>query len=226
MFRAVIFDFDGVITDSEILHFRSFNQVLAPYNIKVTQKEYYTRFLGLSDMEVFTMYVEQGLIDLQGGQIQDIVNNKNRVFTELIKIEGRIIEGVRGILNMLRDNNILIAIYSGSLLSEIELILADARLRDFFMTIVSAEQVEKGKPHPDGFLLALKRLNKLTSRPILPGECIVIEDSVWGLKSAIAADMHTIAITNSYQAHELDIAEKVVAHMDELTIEDLRELCG
>jgi len=111
-------------------------------------------------------------------------------------------------------------------LTEIELILEEARLRSFFEVIVSAEQVKKGKPNPDGLLLTLQKLNQGRQIPITGNECIVIEDSHWGLEAAKAAGMHTIAITNSYDAEQLSLAEKVVTHLSQLSIKDLQELCS
>jgi beta-phosphoglucomutase len=112
------------------------------------------------------------------------------------------------------------------------LILEQARLRHFFTVIVSAEQVKKGKPHPDGFLLTLQKLNQCVipaqagiQEPILPDQCVVIEDSHWGLEAAKKAGMHTVAVTNSYDADELSLAEKIITRLDELNIDDLQKLC-
>jgi beta-phosphoglucomutase len=111
-------------------------------------------------------------------------------------------------------------------MAEIELVLDEAKLRQFFSVIVSAEQVKKGKPSPEGFLLTLQKLNKKYRPPIAAGECIVIEDSRWGLQAARAAGMHPVAVTNSYGADQLTLAEKVVVRLTELTIENLQKLCG
>jgi beta-phosphoglucomutase len=104
--------------------------------------------------------------------------------------------------------------------------LEEARLRSFFDVIVSAEQVKKSKPNPEGFLLTLQKLNHNRQNPILPNQCIVVEDSHWGLEAAKSAGMHTIAVTNSYDAEQLAMAEKVVADLGQLSISDLHELCG
>lgn len=223
---AVIFDFDGVITDSEILHLRAFNRVLAQHNIEITTKDYYKDYLGLTDFDCFEALVDEGRLKPDAQGIKNLVKQKNLVFEELVKTEGRIIEGVRDFLDVLKRNDIGMAICSGALLAEIELILKQSRLRPFFEVIVSAEQIKEGKPNPEGFLLALQRLNEERENPILADECIVIEDSHWGLEAAKAAGMHTIAVTNSYAAEQLAMAEKIVARLDELTMDDLRQLCA
>ena len=226
MLRAVIFDFDGVITDTDVLHFRAFNEVLASYGIKFTLRDYYREWLGLNDLDLFKMLVSKGLLKVDLQDIDGLIKKKNHLFEELAKTEGRIIDGVRDFLELLRQNNIAMAIYSGSLLSEIELILEEGRLRDYFEQVVSAEQVKVGKPDPEGFLLVLERLNQTRHDAVTADQCVVIEDAHWGIKAAKAARMHTVAITNSYDADQLAMADKTIEHLDELSISDLQELCA
>src|SRR4030042_5249100 len=226
MFKAVIFDFDGVITDSEILHLRAFNRSLVPFGVEISTKDYYTNYLGFSDFDCYKALIDNGLLKIDERQIGGIIKEKSKIFEDLSKTEGRTIEGVHEFLQMLEKNKIPMAICSGSLMVEIEVVLEESGLRHFFTEIVSAEQVKKGKPHPEGFLLSLKKLNKKCRPPIAAGECIVIEDSHWGLQASRAAGMHTVAVTNSYDAEQLTIAEKIVSHLNELTIDDLHQLCN
>jgi len=226
MLKAVIFDFDGVITDSEVLHLRAFNQSLVPYDIEISTKDYYTNYLGFSDFDCYKVLIDNDLLKIDETQIDGIIKEKSKIFEELTKTEGRTIEGVQEFLQMLKQNNIPMAICSGSLLVEIEIMLDESGLRHYFAEIVSAEQVKKGKPHPEGFLLSLKKLNQKCHPPIAANECVVIEDSHWGLQAGRDAGMHTIAVTNSYDAEQLTIAEKIVSHLNELTINNLQELCA
>lgn len=239
MLRAVIFDFDGVIVDSEALHLRSFNRVLSRHGIKITTKDYYQDYLGLSDLDCFKLLISRGQLKGDPCQIEELRKDKNREFEKLAKTETSVIEGVAGFLQMLWQNDIPMAIYSCALLAEIELMLKQSHLRRFFEVIVSAEDVKKSKPDPEGFLLALQKLNQRRhftetqqnnitgekQNPILPEECVVIEDSHWGLEAANAAGMHTIAITNSYDAEQLAMAEKIISRLDELKTDDLQKLC-
>jgi beta-phosphoglucomutase len=226
MLRAVIFDFDGVITDSEILHLRSFNQVLAQYGVEISTRDYYKEYLGLSDLDCFKALVNRKVLQKPEKGIENLAKEKTEIFEKLAKTEGKIIGGVREFLQMLHKNNIPMAICSGALLTEIELVLEQARLRSFFEVIVSAELVKKGKPSPDGFQLTLRKLNSNRPDAILPKQCIVIEDSHWGLTAAKAAGMHSVAVTNSYDADQLTLAEKIVTKLSELSITDLQHLCG
>ncbi|MFC1781024.1 HAD family hydrolase [Planctomycetota bacterium] len=225
MLAAVIFDFDGVITDSEILHLRAFNKVLSQFDFEIDRKDYYSKYLGYTDADCFGQLIEDGLLKTDHGQIPNLIKQKNRIFEELAKTEGRTIEGVHEFLNMLGQNNIPMAICSGALMAEIELILDEANLRDCFVTIISAEHVTKGKPHPEGFLLTLEKLKKRCGDTITANQCIVIEDSLWGIKAAKAALMPCIAVTNSYDAEQLSMADKIVKKLSVLSLKDLQQIC-
>ncbi|UCE48906.1 MAG: HAD family phosphatase [Phycisphaerales bacterium] len=226
MLRAVIFDFDGVITDSEILHLRAFNKSLVPFGIEITTKDYYQNYLSFSDFDCYKALIDHGLLKVEQQQIGHLIKHKSEIFEELARSEGRTIEGVHEFLEMLEQNGILMAICSGSLLVEIELMLDEAKLRHFFRAIVSAEQVRKGKPHPEGFLLALQKLNEGCTPPLTADQCVAIEDSHWGLEAGNAAGMHTIAVTNSYDAGQLTMAGKIVARLTDLSMDDLQQLCA
>jgi HAD superfamily hydrolase (TIGR01509 family) len=225
MIKVVIFDFDGVITDSEVLHLRAFNRVLARFNVEISTKDYYQKYLGLNDVDCYKTLIKNRILQTNERQIRGLVDQKNRIFEELARTEGATISGVHEFLQMLAQNKIPMAICSGALRTEIEMLLEEAGLRHFFTVIISAEQVKKGKPDPEGFLLTLERLNEGCENPVMGNECIVIEDSHWGLEAARAAGMHTIAVTNTYEAEQLSQAEKIVSRLDELTINELQQLC-
>jgi beta-phosphoglucomutase len=232
MLKAVIFDFDGVLTDSEILHFRAFNQVLKQHGFELTTEEYYKTYLGYSDADCYAALIKEGLLKINKEQIRNLIDKKKVIYKNIAKAEGKLIEGVRNFLLMLEENSIPMAICSGSLLSEVEMILEDTGLRHLFKEIVSGEQVTKGKPDPEGYLLTLERLNNSTSdrkenlNHIEANECVVFEDSHWGLKAAKAAGMHVIAVTTSYGPEKLGMAEKIVDNINELSIDELHQLCA
>jgi beta-phosphoglucomutase len=225
MLKAVIFDFDGVLVDSELLHYQAFNHILAPFGVKMSLQEYYDKFLGLSDEELLRLMNKQNHLNLSEQRLKKLLKEKTLSFKRLASTQATVFEGVPDFLNMLFQNKIPMAICSGALLDEIEMILKGADLRNYFDVIVSAEQVKKGKPDPEGFLLALKLLNKKTNQPIKPQDCIVIEDSHWGLEAARNAGMHPLAVTNTYSADQLNPADKVIENLSELSISDLHALC-
>jgi beta-phosphoglucomutase family hydrolase len=226
MLKAVIFDFDGVLVDSEMLHYQAFDNIFRPLGVQISVREYYDRFVGMTDEELFRLLDKEKNLHLSEQQLQKLFREKATSFKRLASTQAAIIEGVPKFLKLLFDNKIPMAICSGALLEEIEMILKGAGLRDFFDVIVSAEQVKKGKPDPEGFLLALKLLNKKTNQTIEPQNCIVIEDSHWGLEAARNAGMHPVAVTNTYEADYLRPADKVIANLSALTLANLKSLCS
>ena len=101
MLRAVIFDFDGVIADTEILHLRAFNAVLVQHGVEISEEEYYKHYLGLTDVECFGELVGQGRLGIDEQKIAELVREKNEVFERLVKDDGGIIDGVVDFLEML-----------------------------------------------------------------------------------------------------------------------------
>ncbi|MGD0077375.1 MAG: HAD family phosphatase [Sedimentisphaerales bacterium] len=226
MLRAVIFDFDGVLVDSEKLHLAAFNSVLSKYKIQISTSEYFENLLGLSDRELLEVINNRERnLALTDRQFKQLLLAKADAFKNIALNQAAVYAGVPEFLKMLADNKIPLAICSGALLAEIEMLLKGANLQNYFDCVVSAEQVKKGKPDPEGFLLALKLLNKKSASPIKPGECIVIEDSRWGLEAAKNARMHPVAVTNTYSAEQLKPADKIVANLSELTLTNLQTLC-
>lgn len=224
MLKAVIFDFDGVITDSEVLHLRAFNQVLAPFGVQLTTQEYYQKYLGLTDKDCCETLMASEVLKVPVGRVNDLLDQKKRAYAALAATEGQILEGVRPFLKMLAGHKISLAICSGALLAEIEGVLDRAGLLPVFPVIVSADQVSTGKPDPEGYLLTLRRLREMCG-PIRADQCVVVEDSHWGLDAARAAGMHTLAVTNSYPAEQLAMADRIVQRLDEVTLDDLEGLC-
>lgn len=225
MLRAVILDFDGVVADSEPLHFKAFNKVLDGYGVQLSEQDYYSKYLGFTDSDCFDALDSDLNLNLNEQIIDKLIQRKGEVFEQLVITENSIIPGVEDFLKMLKQNNIRIAICSGASLSDIELMLEGSNLRICFEVIVAADHIRKGKPDPEGFLLTLAKLNKTEITPIAVNECVIVEDSHWGLEAAKAAGMRTLAVTNTYPSEELQSADKITESLAEVTLEDLKNLC-
>ncbi len=225
MLRAVIFDFDGVIVDTEMLHLKAFNIALAPYGIEISKEKYYKEMLGLTDLDLFKQIIAKDFPNDGDKKLKELLENKRMAFEKIVKSECKTIGGVKEFLDLLKSEKIPMAICSGALLEEIKEILLTNGLSDYFKVIVSAEQVKKGKPFPDGFILTLQKLNEIIRPKILAGHCVVIEDSHWGLIAAQKAGMKTIAVTNSYDEKQLSFADKVTDSLSKITMKDLKKIC-
>ena len=148
--KAVIFDFDGVISDSEPCHFAATNKVLEDFGIQLGKEEYYAEYLGFSDYELFEAVQERHKTDYKKTPIEKLVERKAVFFEEVIRQTDHLIEGIPEFVKKLKNSGIKIGIYSGALPADIKIMLEDSGLSDYFDVIVTADDVEKGKPDPQG----------------------------------------------------------------------------
>jgi beta-phosphoglucomutase len=226
MLKAVIFDFDGVIADSELLHYKAINQIVARFGVKIPKDKYWEHYLGYTDMDCLKAISDHYELKLRDKMLWNLANEKFIVFEEFVHNGTTIIDGVAEFVEMLVDNGLPIAICSGAVAADISLMLQSFKHKKSFQAIVSADDVEKGKPDPEGYATTLRMLNQSLGYVIEPDECLVIEDSHWGLEAASAAEMKTVAVTNTYPKEKLvDYADHVVDRLDSLSIEDLRKIC-
>lgn len=225
MLKAVIFDFDGVISDSEPCHLAAYNKVLEEFGIQISEDEYYAEFLGFTDFEAFEDIQRRYKTDFKGLSIEQLIERKAVFFQRLIAKGGHLIDGIVELIGELETNNIKLAVNSGATAADIKLMLAGSAIENSFDVIISADDVSKGKPEPDGYLLALKKLNEISDSPILPKNCVVIEDSHWGIISAKKTRMRVIGLTSSYSAKELNNADLIVDSVKQIKIKEMQKLC-
>lgn len=220
MIRAIIFDFDGVITDSEPVHLKMFQKVLSEMGITLDAREYYEVYLGMDDKGCFTTILKSNGIGTAPQLIQSLIQKKTKYLMEYIKNDLFIYPGVVELVDSSRKDYLL-AIASGALRHEIEFVLESAGICSAFNVIVSAEDVSEGKPNPECFNKALERLNGIGGERIKKDECLVIEDSIAGIEAAKAAGMLCVAVTNTYSRDRLTLADRVVKELSEINFENL-----
>jgi beta-phosphoglucomutase len=224
--QAIVFDFDGVIADSEMLHLRAYQQVLAPEGISISNEEYLDKYLGYDDVGVFKAVGKDKGVPMDEGRVQQLIARKSTRYDELSAAGEMLFPGAADFIRAAAAA-VPIAIASGALTHEIEEILDRAGLRPLFPVIVGADQTERSKPHPEPYQTAFDRLRLLSGRDLIPWRSVAIEDSRWGLVSARAADLRCVAVTNTYSAAELrSDAELVVAGLHDLTLDALDNLCA
>ena len=227
MLRAVIFDFNGIIVDDEPIHFELFQRVLKEEGIKLTEADYYARYLGCDDRGAFTIaYREQGRA-LSHSKLARLIERKAAYYQEDIKSKMRVFPGVQTLVPHLAEK-LPLAIASGALRNEIEIILSGIGLSAHFHAIVSAEDVTRGKPEPEIFLKALAQLNAAlaSDHPISPAECLVIEDSKEGIHGARRAGMKCLAVTNSHPSELLNEADSIVDSLEGIGQSQLEAICS
>ena len=225
MIRAVIFDFDGVIANSEPLHFRAYRDVLVDKGITLTESSYYERYLGYDDIGAFTAIAADTGTAFTDADIAALVARKAVRLEDLEKSGSVLFPGARDAIMRMADA-FPIAVASGALKAEILRVLEHEGLRGYFQFVVSAEDTPASKPDPAPYLLAAETLRS-TLVDLQAHECVAIEDSKWGLVSARTAGMRTVGITQTYPAFELvDVSDTVITHLDQFTPALLHSLAG
>lgn len=224
MLGAVIFDFDGVISDSERLHWKAASDVFAPLGIDLTWERYFKDYIVYTDAECFEAVVRDFNLSVSADEIDVLINKKEEIFDSIAKKQSTIYDGVVEFVESLKADSIRLAICSGASLMDITTMLEGTVLTDAFEVIVSADDVTRGKPDPEPYLLTLKRLNENLSN-LTSSNCVVIEDTYGGIKAAKAAGLKCVAVSNTYDAESLkEHADLVVDRLDMVSVGHLEEL--
>ena len=222
---GVIFDFDGVIADTERLHLRAFQQVLSRIPLTLTEEAYDARYLGYDDDGVFNAVATDHGRRLSAEEIESMVEEKKRRYDADVVVAGEVVfPDAPGCIARLAAEAIL-GIASGARHGEIEAILEGAELRRHFSAIVAADDVERSKPAPDSYARAVELLNAKLGRPPSPSGFVAIEDSRWGIEAATAAGLPCVGITTSYGPQDLPGAALVVSRLAEVDRNVLAALC-
>ena len=222
--RAVIFDFNGVIADDEATHFLAFQQALAEEGLVLTQDQYYGTYLGMDERQC----TEALLVSVTGendpGRVDRIGKRKAALFrtrtaSSRPPLFPGVVEFVKGAGERCR-----LAIATGGRREQIEYALRGTPIEHSFSALVSAEDVWIGKPDPAIYRLALEMINKQAPPPhplIQPAECLVIEDSLAGIRAALNAGMKVVAVTTTYPPHELAPAHLVLQSLERASVDSL-----
>ena len=208
--QAVLFDFDGVIVNSEPLHFQAFVRTLAEHDILLTELEYYAELLGFDDKGAFKYIFEKYRKPLDSRTFLQVMTRKSKLMMQMI--ESKQFAALPGVEEFVRGlwRNYPLAICSGALREEIEAMLIGINLRDCFSVITAAEDVTVGKPDPMGYLLTTRLLAEKSKKKLEPANCLIVEDAPSVTKSVRSVGFPVLAVTTSYPAEKLGDANWVV----------------
>lgn len=207
---TIVFDFDGVLADTERLHLRAFQQVFAARGWALDEAAYFDQYLGYDDRGLVLAFNDDQTLGLGARDVQALLAEKARVFAEAVAAGDVVFSGTRACVERMAARFTL-GIASGALKDEIVTILEAAKLRQHFAAIVAADDVTACKPAPEPYLTAAQRLG------VIPAACAAVEDSPPGLAAARTAGMRTIGITTTTSAGLLTLADRVIHDLDELT---------
>lgn len=226
MLKAIIFDFDGVVVDSEPVHYNAFMELGKGFGVSFDYQHYLKHYVGYDDRDAIRAMLIEGGQPTDEARIKELRDQKQVVFEKLVLQGAAAIPGAVELIDE-AHSQIPIAIASGATTLDIHLMLDSIQRRDRFEIIVSADHVTRSKPDPTTYRKAFEQLaEKHTEHNLTPGDCLAIEDTAAGIESARGAGLMTLGIATTGPASLLNKAHRVEAGLDGLTLDQLRQWYG
>jgi beta-phosphoglucomutase len=228
--KAVLFDFNGVIINDEPLHDKLLTQLLIEENLRPKPEEFREICLGRSDRVCIRDLLSRRGRVITDGYLDQLIARKARAYAEQLAVLEQLpsYPGLTDLIFQLRAAKIVMAVVSGAIRSEIELVLSRLDLAAAFAVIVAGDEIQSSKPDPEGYLLAVERLNQFDpALQLKPSDCLVIEDTFAGIAAAKAAGMQVVGVANSYPFHMMQrLSNWAVDYLSDLELERVREVFG
>jgi len=215
MIKAVLFDLDGVLVDSEVHSTKASDQVLADVGIYLTDDERKLVY-GRRTIDNYKRHIKNRGLDLDP---DELLSRKTQVYKKLIKGKLEPLPGAIELVKKLKESKIKICVVSSSTLERVEASLNEVGLLWEFPVIISGNCCSKGKPDPEPFIIASEKLQ------VKPKECLVIEDAEAGIKAAKSAEMRCIAVESpNTHGQDLSNADLIVNSLEEITLESINKV--
>lgn len=218
--KALVFDFDGVITDTEPVHMEAWLAVFEPMGISFDEEEYRENYLGLNDRDFLDAVSRIHGRHFGEAERLDMIGQKSEGALSMLAHDIPLLPGVREFIDEAAKNRML-AICSGANRAEIEFILKSIKRRELFDPIIASDSVTKGKPDPEGYIRALEGLQKRATELLLPEHVLAIEDSPKGIAAARAAGIRCIAVGEAFPPSELSQAERAFKSLAEVDLNEI-----
>ncbi len=220
----VFFDFDGVIADSERLHYRAYQLLLEPMGLGFSWDGYRAEYIGYDDRDALRLVHRRAGLELPPGRMSDLMTRKARMFADLVQREPPpLYPGVLALLESLRGR-CRVALCTGALRSDIDPILSSAGLAGRFDTVVTAEDVHASKPDPACYRLARARLRAIAGEGAGTPGGVAIEDTPAGIQAAKGAGLRALAVTSTHEEAALHAADRVIDSLEELDADTLEAM--
>jgi HAD superfamily hydrolase (TIGR01509 family) len=204
MLKAVLFDFNGVIINDEPIHQDLINEILIGENLRPLGAEFAELCLGRSDRACLRDVLSRRSRSVTEDYLTKLISKKASLYRERLEKLDKlpIYEEIYSFLNIVKARDLKIGLVTGAVRSEVESILQQAAIRDYFSVIVTGYDITTSKPQPDGYLLAVERFNRWDfNLQLQPEECLVIEDTFVGCEAAKKAGMPVVGIAHTYPFH-------------------------
>ena len=223
MLNAVIFDFDGIIVDTEPLHYKAFQELLVPLGLGYSWEEYLERYIGFDDRDAFREAFRGAGRNLSGQELKELIQGKAEAFLKIVSVG---VAPYPGVVELIRaiSGTLPLALCSGALRSDIDPILLQLGMTGVFDAMVTADEVSASKPDPESYRVAVRRLQEIFPGKVDAAASLAIEDTPAGIASATGAGLKVLAVTNSYPGERLAGACRVVGSLVGVDVEGLRLL--
>lgn len=226
--KAVLFDFNGVIINDEPLHQKLIEQLLIEENLRPKSEEFREICLGRSDRACLKELLARRGRVVSEEYLSGLIARKTRAYAEQLAALEKLptYAGLTDLIFQIRAAQLPMAVVSGAVRSEIELVLKRLELASHFSVIVSADDIKHSKPNPEGYLLAVDYLNQhYPDLHLTPSECLAIEDTPAGIQAAKAAGMQVVGVANTYPFHMMQRqANWTVDYLSDLELDRVRQV--
>ena len=213
--QAVLWDMDGVIADTADYHYNAWREVFKEHGVEFSKTDF-MQFFGQRHDTI----VKFALGNLPPAEVKRISEKKQAIYRGNVAKNIVPLPGAIELIKSLNQHHIKTAIGSSAVASNIDVIIEGLGIEKCFQAIAYGTEVAEGKPSPQIFQLAAKKLG------VKPGNCVVIEDAIAGVAAAKLAGMKCIAVTNSHPANKLENADLIVDSLEQVNIEVLKGLFG
>ncbi len=199
--KAVLFNFNGVIIKDGLIHIQLIDEILIQENLQPQRVKEREDFLGISHRAYLqNLLKNRGRVVTEAYMAQLLTRKAQAYVLELEKLEKLpLYSGIEDVIFQIRSRHLKMALVSDALSLEIEMVLTSAKLAEYFPVIVSGDDISSDKPNPEGYLLAVERINQTYPELNLePDECLVIENTPAGIQAAKRAQMQVVGVANTY----------------------------
>jgi len=199
--KAVLFNFNGVIIKDGLIHIQLIDEILIQENLQPQRVKEREDFLGIGSRAYLqNLLKNRGRVVTEAYMAQLLTRKAQAYVLELEKLEKLpLYSGIEDVIFQIRSRHLKMALVSDALSLEIEMVLTSAKLAEYFPVIVSGDDISSDKPNPEGYLLAVERLNQIYPELNLePDECLVIENTPAGIQAAKRAQMQVVGVANTY----------------------------